>query len=1090
MKTHLLTSTLLCLLLCTLAAAAPFRGIRREKPGDAEASQSPSLELDLGGFTRHVTGLAFSPNGRFLAAAGGDSVRIWDLNTGRLHATLRGYLDRAIDSGASHCLTFSADGEHLAVGALDMSGRGAIRIYKMSNLSEIDAVLPGPRGPVDNLAFSADGRVLAASGFQMVTGQREYILWDWQARRIIRTFTKRLTKNADEREQGAEGRGEEYADPLWYFGFQGGSRELAALGNRLEVFRAPRWDAVDITGASRELISLLLRIYNQEWPQLPYANDDTEPTLARLRLDQGRVLITGLTRQRSATRYWTAVWSVSDSRPQQIYSKHRYGVSGAVFNRDTSLVASSDMLGDVHVWETATGRTKYIFRSIAKAVYNVGFSGDGAELAFGTRPYGSDQWAANHYASLDRTFDLNRRVVLDRATGSYQQPITKVGAFRLRNDLDSESGFVNFKLQRDGQTLTYYPMPYRLYSWSFLERHNTGLAVPVVTGTVAGDLWCFDAAGDGDRKFQMRRSFLGGNGLFTSLSQSADGRLLATGNTDGVMRIYSLVNFQPWADLDFDELSIDEHQVVLEVRGWLRATGIQVGDTMVAFDGTPILEVANRMQQNWKRQGEYRAGQRVTFTVRRRGREIDLPITLPRGYDAVEPLLSLFIAPDGEWILWTPRGYYDASAGGDRLVGWRVNRGLVEEGRYYPVSQFRKTLYRPDVVDAVLQLGDVDRAIEVANAALPRPPESEDFREADVLQKNEPPMVSIISPTDGATVSAAPLSVTVEAKSRNELPVSDVRILINGRPPLAKAVRRESATDDLGHVRVTREITLSPGRNEITAVASNRQASSRAASITVHYRAAQPDRDTVKPKLYVLAVGCSRYKDESLNLKYAHRDAESFARQWQEQEGVFYRDVEVKLLTNDKADTTSVRDGMDWLVQSVTQHDIAMVFLSGHGVRDTRGNYYLATHEIDPQRLRSTGIPYSDVLRLIEDLPGKVIMFVDTCHGGGITGRKALVSDPWRDLVAEEVGAIVFASSHPREESLENDQWQHGAFTKAILDVMGKPESDVNRDGYLSINELDLHISERVKQLTRGQQHPVTQKPPTIRNFNLAKAAQ
>ena len=34
--------------------------------------------------------------------------------------------------------------------------------------------------------------------------------------------------------------------------------------------------------------------------------------------------------------------------------------------------------------------------------------------------------------------------------------------------------------------------------------------------------------------------------------------------------------------------------------------------------------------------------------------------------------------PDGDrqrWVLWTPSGYYDASPGGEDLVGWHVNRG-------------------------------------------------------------------------------------------------------------------------------------------------------------------------------------------------------------------------------------------------------------------------------------------------------------------------------------------------------------------------------------------------------------------------------
>ncbi|MCP4699595.1 MAG: hypothetical protein GY862_22510, partial [Gammaproteobacteria bacterium] len=39
-------------------------------------------------------------------------------------------------------------------------------------------------------------------------------------------------------------------------------------------------------------------------------------------------------------------------------------------------------------------------------------------------------------------------------------------------------------------------------------------------------------------------------------------------------------------------------------------------------------------------------------------------------------LMALFPHKDGKrWIAWTPSGYYAASAGGENLIGWHVNRG-------------------------------------------------------------------------------------------------------------------------------------------------------------------------------------------------------------------------------------------------------------------------------------------------------------------------------------------------------------------------------------------------------------------------------
>ena len=198
-----------------------------------------------------------------------------------------------------------------------------------------------------------------------------------------------------------------------------------------------------------------------------------------------------------------------------------------------------------------------------------------------------------------------------------------------------------------------------------------------------------------------------------------------------------------------------------------------------------------------------------------------------------------------------------------------------------------------------------------------------------------------------------------------------------------------------------------------------------------------------------------------------------------------YTKVETRVLTDEQATNRAILEGMEWLVRSATQRDVTVLFLSAHGFRDERQNYYLATHEIDPASLRSTGLRWSEVKNLIQDLPGKFLLFVDTCHSGGITGAKGLADDPLRELVLEDTGAVVFSSSLPREVSLEDPRWGHGAFTKAFLDVTNDPASDLNHDGYLSLSELNDRISERVKTLTSGRQHTAVEWPPTITNFNF-----
>ena len=78
--------------------------------------------------------------------------------------------------------------------------------------------------------------------------------------------------------------------------------------------------------------------------------------------------------------------------------------------------------------------------------------------------------------------------------------------------------------------------------------------------------------------------------------------------------------------------------------------------------------------------------------------------------DQDEPLLSLFFARD-DWIAWTPEGYYAASPGGERLMGWQVNNGVDKMATFHAAAQFRKSFYRPDVIKLLLKTGSVEKAL-------------------------------------------------------------------------------------------------------------------------------------------------------------------------------------------------------------------------------------------------------------------------------------------------------------------------------------------------------------------------------------------
>jgi uncharacterized caspase-like protein len=234
----------------------------------------------------------------------------------------------------------------------------------------------------------------------------------------------------------------------------------------------------------------------------------------------------------------------------------------------------------------------------------------------------------------------------------------------------------------------------------------------------------------------------------------------------------------------------------------------------------------------------------------------------------------------------------------------------------------------------------------------------------------------------------------------------------------------------------------------------------------------------------------SAYPDD-LKLNFAAKDAQVIEKVLRDKSSALFRRVETKLLTDAGATRQQIMQGLTWLRREMTQQDVAVLFFSGHGMNDSDGSYYLLPQNVDRENLLGTGIADGDLKKALAALPGRVIAILDTCHAGALGGdrRKGpanLSEDLIRDLVTDDYGVIVMASSMSREFSLESNRLGHGYFTLALSEgLTGK--ADTNGDGTVYLNELDSYVSDRVKELSSGRQHPVTAKPTSIRSFPLAK---
>ena len=453
-----------------------------------------------------------------------------------------------------------------------------------------------------------------------------------------------------------------------------------------------------------------------------------------------------------------------------------------------------------------------------------------------------------------------------------------------------------------------------------------------------------------------------------------------------------------------------------------------------------------------------------------------------------EELLALFVHRDDlRWVAWTPSGYYMASPGGEDLIGWHVNRGWDQAADFFPASRFRERFNRPDVVQKILDTLDERTALEEANR------EARIRTDLTPIGNRLPPVIRIISPAEGASVREREVTIEYELRSPSGLPVDLVEVQIDGRP--SRGIKRIDTT--ASGTRVERQTVSIPAQDvQLALIARSGSMASEPAIVRLKWGAATSGGAAQKPKLYGVIVGVSAYRDPALNLRYAAKDAKDFAAALTAQKGGLYRDVELKVLTDGEATTTEVKRALSWLERSVaSRDDVGLVFLAGHGVTDEKNRYHFLTADADRDDIAGTAIDGVALRERTRSLPGKALVFLDTCHAGAaMTGPRppADINGVVNELSRAENGVITFASSTGREVSQEDASWGNGAFTKALLEglpaVGRKGRADLFNEGAITTAQLNAWLARRVKELTRGAQNPVMVLPATIPDFTLFTA--
>ncbi|GEM_PF-4575782 len=485
------------------------------------------------------------------------------------------------------------------------------------------------------------------------------------------------------------------------------------------------------------------------------------------------------------------------------------------------------------------------------------------------------------------------------------------------------------------------------------------------------------------------------------------------------------------------------------------------------------------------------------------------------GEEDVRPVSNMVNAANMEdYLIWNRNDFYASTENGHRAIGFSDN------DRVYSFENFDLSQHRPDAI-----LSSIDTSqhqfIEIYLKARLKRLEKMGLSPEMLQSSFVLPGLELITENLPLSTDQDTLHLSYAADGHGHS-IRSVQLWVNDVPLYGLRGHKLSEPSETPEIDI--EVPLSAGSNKIQCSVRDTNGVESLKRTFFMYR----DRE-VKPVLHIVALGASEFANPKHNLDYSQKDASDVIDALQQTVDSQYASIEIHELFNQDF-TLEALKVLKPELQNTNVDDQVIVFISSHGLLDDSLNYYIATAGTDFENVENTGIPYEAIEHLLDSIPARnKLLLIDACHSGEMdeetveyyknkkTSRieakdmvfksypitaKADSADSaqivkvglntsfeWMKQLFNDVrystGSLVISSSSGVQLSIEGEKYQNGVFTYCVLEGLREAKADENRDGQVSVLELQAYVNSRVPELTEGIQQPTFRVEPLGNDFVL-----
>ncbi len=417
-----------------------------------------------------------------------------------------------------------------------------------------------------------------------------------------------------------------------------------------------------------------------------------------------------------------------------------------------------------------------------------------------------------------------------------------------------------------------------------------------------------------------------------------------------------------------------------------------------------------------------------------------------------ELLVTMLQITDGNWVTWTPDGFLTGSDGALAELSYTYNN------KKYSLEEIKSTVYRPDIV-----------AAKIKNEAIPNYSEQDSFA-AYVARDSSPDIQFEVVNADGSKrTNNTVRDVTVNMKIKDTgSGIGNIYIKLNGRAFIAS----EGIASSVGkthNLSSPTPLSLRQGKNtlSISVFDSENKKEHQSAQIEVEYKG-----NVQKSRLFVLAAGVDNYADKSIaRLSGCVNDAKEIAEVSRNYAGDLYMNVFEKVLVDAAVTKNNLLSVIEDFGKSVQPDDVFILYLAGHGITHTDGDYYYIPWDFSNSNSNSvefTAVSKWQIIKALSSVKAEnITIILDTCNSASFGSKqpsdKELLNMS-KQAIIERMGALsgfdLIAACTSTQVAVDNFNG-HGVFTACLLDGI-KGAADLDQNKQITSAELATYVIKEV----------------------------